>query len=120
MQKTINLGNKKLKLVSSAATPILYNGAFAGDYFADLAKVLEMANKANEAEKGQEMNVILSMFSGGEAMLFFNFIWVYAKNADKNIPDLDEWLEDYEEMPVFDFLGDLIELMMQSVTTKKA
>ena len=120
MEKTINIDGKDVKLISSGATPIIYKNAFGRDFFADLGQFLKIAETANKSKKGQEMAALLPLFENGDIAIMHNFVWVYAKNADMQLKPLDEWLADFTEFPMFDFLGDVMELVMRSVTTKKA
>lgn len=120
MEKTVNIGGKEVRLISSGATPIIYKNAFSRDFFADLGKFLKMADTSNKAKKGQEMAALLPLFENGDITIMYNFVWVYAKNADMSLKPLDEWLADFEEFPMFDFLGDVLDLVMRSVSTKKA
>ena len=120
MEKTINIDGKDVRLISSGATPIIYKNAFSRDFFADLGQFLKMADTSNKATKGQEMAALLPLFENGDITIMYNFVWVYAKNADMSLKPLDEWLADFEEFPMFDFLGDVLDLVMRSVATKKA
>lgn len=81
---------------------------------------MEVAEAASNAKKGKEMQAILPMFKSGQITKLYNFVWVYAKNANNDIKSMDEWIDEFDEFPIFDFLADLMELMMSSITTKKA
>lgn len=120
MEKTINIDGKDVKLISSGATPIIYKNAFGRDFFADLGKFLKVAEAATNVQEGEEMTALLPLFEHGDIAIMYNFVWVYAKNANIHLEPLDEWLESFEEFPMFDFLGDIMELVMRSVSTKKA
>lgn len=120
MEKTITIDGKNVRLISSGATPIIYKNAFGSDFFADLGKFLKIAETANKAKKGQEMAALLPLFENGDIAIMYNFVWVYAKNADINLKPLEEWLAEFDEFPMFDFLAEVMDLVMRSVTTKKA
>ncbi|WP_439818371.1 hypothetical protein [Weissella paramesenteroides] len=120
MEKTITIDGRDVKLISSGATPIIYKNAFSRDFFADLGRFLKIAETANKSKKGQEMDALLPLFENGDIAIMYNFVWVYAKNADMGLKPLDEWLAGFAEFPMFDFLGDVMELVMRLVTTKKA
>jgi hypothetical protein len=119
MQKKIEIDGKVVPLVSSAASPIIYRNAFKRDFFDDFGIVMEMALDSTKKKKADRAADAIKMFSGGRVSLLINFVWVYARNADQNLPDLDTWLEQYDEFPIFDFIEDVIDLMQQSLTTKK-
>ncbi|CUW10581.1 hypothetical protein C122C_0820 [Leuconostoc gelidum subsp. gasicomitatum] len=120
MEKTINISGNEVRLISSGATPIIYKNAFGRDFFSDLGTFLKLADTSSKAKKGQEMSALLSLFSNGDITIMYNFVWIYAKNADMNLKPLEEWLTGFEEFPMFDFLGDVMDLVMRSVSTKKA
>ncbi|GAK31979.1 hypothetical protein WOSG25_220070 [Weissella oryzae SG25] len=119
MEKKVIIGGKEVRLVSSGATPIFYKNAFKADFFEDFGEIMEIADTASKAKKGQEMKALLPMFKSGQIAKLYNFMWVYAKNADQSIKPLDEWIESFDEFPLFDFLQELMDLMMSSITTKK-
>lgn len=120
MEKTINIDGKDVRLISSGATPIIYKNAFGRDFFADLGQFLKIADTTSKAKKGQEMTALLPLFENGDITIMYNFVWVYAKNADMNLKPLDEWLAEFDEFPMFDFMGEVLDLVMRSVSTKKA
>lgn len=122
MQKIVKIGEKELKLVSSGATPIFYSNAFHRDFFKDLSEFLkfaEMANGNGNNEEEGNLKEALEIFGSGAMLLFYNFAWIYAYNADHTIKPLDEWLESFDVFPIADILGDIIDLIMSSVTVKK-
>ena len=118
MKKTIVLGQQELTLVSSGATPIFYRNEFGRDFFADFTKFLEFATQASEAETDTDkMKLIMDP---DNIQLVQRMAYVYAKNADQNIKPIEQWFAEFEEFPVFDVLGDLVDLAMTSISTKKA
>jgi hypothetical protein len=124
MQKTIKVGDKEVKLLSSGATPIFYSNFFGRDFFKDLSEVIKFADtaqKANSADSDDVSNLqaAIEIFGSGTMLRFYDFLWIYAYNADRNIPTLDEWLEQFEVFPIVDIMGDIIEMMMSSISTKK-
>ncbi|WP_433322454.1 hypothetical protein ACRHK7_01110 [Weissella tructae] len=119
MESVVSIGGREVRLISSGATPILYKNAFKRDFFEDFSGVMEVAEVASSAEKGKEMEALLPLFKNGQITKLYNFVWVYAKNADTNVPPLEEWLDTFDVFPIFDVLAELIELMMSSITTKK-
>ncbi|MDR3241809.1 MAG: hypothetical protein LBT37_06520 [Lactobacillaceae bacterium] len=147
MEKIITIGDREVKLVSSAATPIFYKAAFHRDFFADLSGVIETMStftaddesdnndekKVVDLESGNtdleqddknvvdklDMGKVADFMSSGDVTNFYNFLWIYAKNADKNIIPFEEWISSFDELPILEFMPDLVELMMTSITTKK-
>lgn len=118
MEKTIILGNKKVKLVSSGASPIIYKANFQSDFFQDLGIILELAGIATSDKS--EIEIMSEVMGNNRIRIFQQFAWTYAKNANQAIPTLDEWLAEFEEFPIFDILSEVIELVVTSLSTKKA
>ena len=118
MEKLIKLGSREVRLVSSGATPILYKSAFQRDFFEDLSSILELASIS--ASEKSELEIMQEVMGNNRMRIFQQFTWTYAKNADSSIKPLDEWLAEFEEFPVFDVLEEVIELVVTSLSTKKA
>lgn len=118
MEKTIKLGSKEVRLVSSGATPIIYKSAFQSDFFEDLGVILELASISTSGKS--EIEIMRDVMADNRIRIFQQFAWTYAKNANQSIKPLDEWLGEFEEFPIFDVLEEVIELVVTSLSTKKA
>ena len=104
MEKIVKIDGKEVRLKSSAALPLRYKAQFGRDLFADMAK-MEGVEKDIEAL---------------DAEVFFYIVWALAKCADPAIPPVIEWVDSFEEFPVFEIFeaaGDLVTLSMG--TTQK-
>ena len=117
MKKTLTLGNQQLVLVSSGATPIFYRNEFGRDFFGDFKQFLTFASNAANAETDADK---LQLLMDPEVMeLIQRMTYIYAKNANVNISPMDKWFEEFEEFPIFDILGEVVDLAMSSISTKK-
>lgn len=112
MLKTINIGDKEVKLKSSAAIPHLYRRKFNRDIFIDMARMQkELKPKGNGTAE-------VSM----ESMeMFEDLAYCFAKHADPDIPDNpEEWLEQFEMFDIYLMLPELIELWgVEQTSTSK-
>ncbi len=80
MEKIINIGGVDVRLVSTAATPLIYKKQFKTSFMTDLmllSKAFQNGTDISKMSYNQIRNVDLD--------IFYNFVWVLAKGADKNI-----------------------------------
>jgi hypothetical protein len=118
MEKTIEVGEVKIKLASNAATPLRYKMQFHTDYFADLMKLAKALNTGTEGEFDFD-NVTWEQLSMLDLTLLYNFVWIYAKTADHSIPAPLDWLDSLESLPIEGFTNELQDLIVHSVKSKK-
>ncbi|MFK4948277.1 hypothetical protein ACI1TZ_08890 [Lactococcus formosensis subsp. formosensis] len=118
MEKTIEVNNTIIRLASNAATPLRYKMQFHSDYFADLMKLAKSLDTGteNEFDLSEVSWESLAML---DLSLLYNFVWIYAKTADKSIPEPLEWLDSLESLPIESFSKELQDLISNSIKTKK-
>lgn len=114
MEKTIEIDGKQVRFKSTAATPLRFKAQFGKDYFGEICKLEKLAKtmtskKLTDAEK---LSVI-------DFDLFYNIAWIFAKTADKDIPEPIEWLDSIDTFPIGEILPQLMDLMTSSMGTKK-
>lgn len=49
----------------------------------------------------------------------YEIVWLLAKTADNDIPEHVEWLEEFDEFPLFDIFMQLQDLVMKSLQSSK-
>lgn len=98
MRKTLTIDGKKVNFAVNGFTPIEYSMEFGSDYFADLYEV----------EKG---NV--------SSQSFYQIVYLMAKTADKNIPQMDEWYKSFDSFPIFEVYEQLSPLILKNMRTSK-
>lgn len=106
MEKTLTIDGKQITFKSTGATPLRYKQQFGKDFFAEIAKMSKGSSKKFALEN-------LDM----EA--FYNIAWVFAKTADKTIPEPLEWLDTFETFPILDIIPDLQDILLGTMQTKK-
>lgn len=114
MERVVKIDNKEIRLKSNAATPIRYKAQFKKDYFADILKLASLGEV-----KGKKQSDSIEILAETDFEVFYNLLWIFAKTADNTIPPLVEWLEGFEELPIFDLLTDIMEIATSSMTVKK-
>lgn len=119
MEKTIEAGGVKIRLASNAATPLRYKMQFHSDFFADLLKLSKALGIQKKGKKLDLEKISWESLNYLDISLLYNFVWVYAKAADKNIPDPIEWLESLEALPIDSFSDELQDLISHSIQSKK-
>ena len=112
MEKTIEIDNKQVNFKSTAATPLRYKAQFHKDYFAEIMK-LEGLGKVKKGKIDSEV------LQNADFEVFYNIIWVLAKTADRTIPEPIEWLDGFEEFPLFEIIPQIQDLITASIQTKK-
>ena len=105
MEKTIRIDGKEVRLRATAALPIRYKAQFGRDLFADIFKMEPALNNKD--------------FSKLDTLVFYDLIWLMAKNANPNIPDLEEWLEQFDVFPVEDVFSVCMEMLAVLMKSKK-
>lgn len=112
MEKTILIDNKNIRFKSTAATPLRYKAQFGRDFFGDIIKLgcIEGLNsKKLDIKKIEKLDF----------EVFYNIIWTLAKTADKSIEDPINWLDKFDEFPLFEIIPELQELILSSIKVKK-
>lgn len=110
IEKTITVAGREVAFKSSAAIPRLYRAKFGRDVFADLMR-LEKSLSAAEGEG--------AAFQVADLEIFENVAYVMAAHADPSVPkDIDEWLEQFEMLSIYEVLPEILELWGQNMATE--
>ena len=105
MEKVIQIGNKDVKLRSSAATYIKYRRVFKEDLF----KSLQDMSK----EIGDEGNI-----PDGAVAILLQAAFIMAQQADpKTTTDIDTWLDQFELIDSINGIQGVFELLMGDQVT---
>lgn len=138
MEKTINIGNKEVRLNNNVAWTMEYRDQFGKDIIpvimpfvaagieglstiisdADKSGELTVASIANTLE-GRVMDIILPMFQAEFVDLVVNVTWAMAKAADEDIEPPKQWVRQFEEFPL-DIVGpSVFELVFKGFVSSK-
>ena len=96
MEKLLEVSGKQVPVKATAATPRIYRARYGRDIFGDLQKLREAV------AKGKMLDLKL-------ADCFLDIAYTMAKQADPGIPeDADEWLDQFDMLPMYEILPELI------------
>ena len=97
MEEIVMIGDKQLKLKSTAAFLLKYKAQFRSDPIKDIMKMKDLEKIEMET--------------------LYNVVWSLAKNADKDIKEPLEFFDDFDSLPILDkdFLNTVINLALGSM-----
>ena len=102
MLKTITLENgREVKFLSNALIPMRYQRAFKQNYFQTIVRFSQ------------------SDPSSPNLQTIYRMAWVFAKNADSSIGDLDAWLNSFDDFPLLEVVDILEPLIENTVSSQK-
>lgn len=116
MEKTLYIDGKQVRFKSTGGTLLRYKMQFGSDFLSDISKLASIEISEEDLEDTKKKIEAIGKIDM-EAM--YNFIWVLAKTADKNIPEPLEWLDEFETFPIMDILPELMDLIQSSFINKK-
>ena len=119
MEKTIYIDDKPVRLKSTAATAMRYKAQFKKDYFSELLKLAKVFSGQEKDGEIDLQDISYENMGLVDFEVFYNFIWVLAKTADKTIPEPLEWLDGFDSMPIADIFPEISELLQSSIESKK-
>lgn len=105
MEKTLVIDGKPVRFKATAATLIRYKSAIGREFLADCAR-LEQFVTIGEDGQTKIRNV--------EAMnldVAYGIAWAMAKTADKEIPDMLTWLDEFDEFDVATVIRELFPML---------
>lgn len=138
MEKTINIGNKEVRLNNNIGWTIDYRDQFGQDIIPtllpmvaaalDLIKgLLEEMEDASNLEwqdvlktlDGDTLLDALVHLGGLEFKDFINVTWAMAKCADETIPEPRTWVRQFETFPLDEIAPAVFELIYKGVISSK-
>lgn len=108
LKKEINVGNQKVVFRASATVPRLYRAKFGRDIFKDLNK---LSTSFNEVTGGTDFQI-------DDLEMFENVAYIMAYHADNNIPDIDDWLDQFDMFSIYEILPEILELWGMNLQTE--
>lgn len=100
MEKTAHIKNISIPMKSTTASLIRYRAQFGRDAMADIHRLEKSVNNSSVTDDSA-IDFIL------------NFAWVFAKSANPEIPELEEWLDSIEEVSVFELVTGVAPVVME-------
>lgn len=99
MEKIIQIDGKDVGFKSSASFLIRYRDYFGADGLKELSKL-------STAQQEGDMNALIVML---------NMIWALAKNYNKKIPPVEDWLDGFENFDVVAVFEEVSPLLFKSL-----
>ena len=138
MEKTVQIGNKEVRLSNNIGWAIDYRDQFGQDISPtllpmvaaalDLIKgLLEEVEDTNNLEWRDILKLIdgdtlfdaLIHLGGLEFRDFINITWAMAKCADDSIPEPRTWVKEFEVFPVDELAPTVFDLIFKGVVSSK-
>jgi len=124
METIIKIGKENVRLKANALTSIHYKNQFKSDILKDTLKclggietVVELQDLTN-AEDYKKLQLLLDQI---DTVITYQFVWAWAKTADKSIEPFYDWVDRMDLPPVTDLLlaDGFVDLLVGNVHRKK-
>ena len=121
MLKTIKIDGKAVDFNITASFPLRFENQFNYDILqALLPTVAEIFEGIQGAEnKDEEVVAVLNNLMSLNLTDIQKLIWVFAKAADKEVPDIVDWYDSFNEFPMVDVVTELAPCLIDSLISKK-
>lgn len=93
MTKEVTIGKKTVPMKASALTPYLFKNIFGEDLIQGVQALQKTAAKGTM-----------------DAVFIAKMAWIMAKEANKDIEPLEEWLDQFEIFDLYEAMPQIIEL----------
>lgn len=104
MREIVTIDGKEVKLVSHGGTPFIYKQEFGSDFFADLMVLIKSLDATDNIDGFDLSKVTYEQLDHIDLGVLYQLIYVFAKCGNKELPGMLEWLESFDEFPVFDLM----------------
>ncbi len=108
MEKIVKISGKDVKFKCSGSTLLRYKSQTGREPLYDFLGLM------NAFTLKEDEFIIVDVFSEIGTEPLYNMIWALAKTADNTIFPPLEWIDQFEEFPLFDILDELKELIIKS------
>lgn len=124
METTINVGDDRIRLKANAITAIHYKNQFKSDILKDTLNALggtEAILQMQTLEGADDYKKLQTVIDEIDSVLIYQFVWAWAKTADRNIEPFHEWLSNVDMPPVTNLIPQdgFVELLVGNVHRKK-
>lgn len=115
MEKTLNINGKNIKFKCTGGFLINFRALTGKDPIKSISLLSDILDKSQKKNtEAIDNNFDINDLSIEDLQTFYEIVWILAKTADKEIPDLNEWLNDFDEFPIADIITDLLDLIQQA------
>ena len=118
----IQIGDKDVLLDGGASFLIIYRKYFGRDAITDLLPMMRLGVNVIQALSGQmtdeDMAAALLAEEQLDAVQMMELIWALAKNADRDIPDFEEFYDQFDEFPFMDVMTEIVLFIVPTLLSK--
>lgn len=107
MEKIITIEGNDIKFESNGRTLRLYRTFFHRDMMKDLNKLYESYSLMKNKDMSEE-EASIKMATSMDFEMIENLAWICAKTANNAIPDIDDWLSQFQNPLSLMLVGDEI------------
>lgn len=108
MEKVLTVGNKQIRLKSTAGTMMRYRNYFHRDFIKDLVRL--QGKLKERKEKGIDFELL-------DLEIFEKITWCMAKTADSELPDIEHWLDEFDSFDIMYILPEIMGLLVNNMAT---
>lgn len=133
MIKTIKIDGKDVQFKASATFALKYKSYFDKDILTiilpamgEVLRGLDSMGIIEETKKNEKTEItaeflatILENLYSVEMVDILQIIWVCAKSADETIPDVETWIDSFDEFPIFEIALEVFKLILPTFFSKK-
>ena len=116
MEINLTIDGKQVPFKSNGAVAKRYMMQFQRDLLKD---IISMGVTDVDFNKSTDAQKIAWIRDNINFDMFFDIAWVFAKTADKSIPEPITWLETFDEFPILELIEPLQELLVKTISSKK-
>lgn len=138
MEKTINIGDKEVRLTNNVGWMMTYRDQFGTDIVMTLTPLIAsgldiVSGLVDEATDGDIFDTkkllaaldgdtlidALAHLSGFEMVDLIKITWAMAKEADDSIPDPKRWVKDFDVFPLDEVAPEVAKLAVSGLVSSK-
>ena len=124
MEKTLVIDGRKVPFKCTGGFLLRYKELTGSDAIKDIYEInlalsggkKEKEEKGKEKQEEKEKDIDLSKF---DINVMYNLVWVLARTADPEVPDLLTWLDSFDDFPIFTVFSDLRDLIIGAFQSTK-
>lgn len=116
-EKIIQISGRDVGFKAPASLPIRYRNSTGRDFFADMQSLAD-STEEEKPKIGRKNTARLSQT--WDTTILYNLAHAMAKAYDTSInPDVVEWVDSFDEFPIFEVFSNLQPLVVGSMRTAK-
>ncbi len=112
LEKEVMIDGRPVKFRASAATLRVYRKMYGRDLLADFNSLSEDVEQNGAPDGNTASNISVASLE-----IFEDLAYCMAKQADPDIPDIDDWLDSFAVFSIYEVLPDIMELWQNNMAT---